>query len=73
MEPYITFFAIGQSVFKIERRIGEDFAAVGADEALRVESLAHGFQAILQKVCEKDFTYGSVTIYYIGHLFSRRN
>ncbi len=49
IEPIITFFAIWETIFKVERRIGEDFAAVGADEALRVKGLAHCFQAILEK------------------------
>jgi hypothetical protein len=40
-------FAVGQPVFKVERRVGEDLAAVGAHETLRVEGLAHRLQAVL--------------------------
>lgn len=39
--------AIGQPVLEVEGRVGEDLAAVGAHEALRVERAVHCLQAVL--------------------------
>jgi len=39
--------AVRKPVLEVERRIGEDLAAVSAHEALRVERAAHGLQAVL--------------------------
>jgi len=41
------FFTIRKSVLQIEWRVAEYLPTVGADEALRVEVGAHGFQAVL--------------------------
>jgi len=41
------FFTIGQAVFKVEWRIGEEFSAVRAIETLGMEGLRHRLQAIL--------------------------
>ena len=44
-----TLFAVGQPVLEVEGRVGEDLAAVGAHEALRVERPTHRLQAVLKK------------------------
>ena len=41
--------AVGQPVLQVERRVGEDLAAVGAHKALRVERAVHRLQAVLEK------------------------
>jgi len=40
------FFTVGQPVLQVERRVGEQLAAVGAPEALGAEGGAHGLQAV---------------------------
>ena len=47
--PSLTFFTIGKSVLKVERRVAELFATVGTHEALWAEVGAHGFQAVLNR------------------------
>ena len=44
----LTLLAIGQPVLEVEGRVGEDLAAVGAHEALRVERAVHCLQAVLK-------------------------
>lgn len=41
------FFAVGKPIFKIERRVCENFTTIGAGKAFRMEVLAHGFQTVL--------------------------
>jgi len=41
------FFAIGQSVFKIERGVGEYFATISTSKAFWMKSFAHCLQTVL--------------------------
>jgi len=41
------FFAVGKPIFKIERRVCENFTTIGASKAFRMEVLAHGLQTVL--------------------------
>lgn len=41
------FFAVGKPIFKIERRVCENFATICAGKAFRMEVLAHGLQTVL--------------------------
>jgi hypothetical protein len=40
------FFTVGQSVLQIEWAVGEDFVAIGARKALRMEVRSHRLQAV---------------------------
>jgi len=41
------FFAVGQSVFQVEWRVGEDFSTISANKTLRMKCFAHSLQTIL--------------------------
>jgi len=41
--------AVGQAVLQVEREVGEDLAAVGAAEALRMEVGAQSLQTVLKQ------------------------
>lgn len=41
------FLAVGQSILKVERGVGEYFATVSTGEAFRVKGFAHRFQTVL--------------------------
>lgn len=54
------FFAVGQSVFQIEWRVGEDFSTISANKTLRMKRFAHGLQTILRKhsqECDNHFSH----------------
>ena len=45
----LTLLAVGQAVLQVEREVGEDLAAVGAAEALRMEVGAQSLQTVLKQ------------------------
>jgi len=54
------FFAVRQTVLKIERRVGENFTTIGTGETLRMEALAHGFQTVLSFHFCRNFVKGTL-------------
>lgn len=51
------FFAVGQSVFQIEWRVGKDFSTISANKTFRMKCFAHGLQTV-----PKDFLATLFTI-----------
>jgi len=55
------FFAVGQAVFQVEWRVGEDFSTISANKTLGMKCFAHGLQTILHqqhsKICLAIHTY----------------
>ena len=49
MFSILTLLAVGQAVLQVEREVGEDLAAVGAAEALRMEVGAQSLQTVLKQ------------------------
>ena len=45
----LTLLAVGKAVLQVEREVGEDLAAVGAAEALRMEVGAQSLQTVLKQ------------------------
>jgi len=41
------FFAVGQSVFQIEWRVGKDFSTISANKTFWMKCFAHGLQTVL--------------------------
>jgi len=41
------FFAVGQSVFQIEWRVGKDFSTISANKTFGMKCFAHGLQTVL--------------------------
>ena len=48
----LTLFTVRQAVLQVEREVGEDLAAVGAAEALRMEVGAQRLQTVLKQKIE---------------------
>jgi len=42
------FFTVGQSVFQVKWRVGEDFSTISTNKTLGMKCFAHGLQTILR-------------------------
>ena len=62
----LTLFTVRQAVLQVEREVGEDLAAVGAAEALRMEVGAQRLQTVLKQKIEclkfyEQFLFGLIS------------